>query len=171
MNIFILDRDPVLAAQMQCDKHVVKMPLESAQMLSTAHRELDEFYGFIPSDSPIYKATHKNHACTVWVQQSVENYNWLYKHFVALSAEYDHRYYKLHKSWLVLREILSNPPHLIPECPMTPFAQAMPDEYKDDDPVVAYQNYYLSEKRSMLKYRKRLMPLWVEDAIGDDRVW
>ena len=81
MNIFILDRDPAIAARMQCDKHVVKMPLECAQMLSTAHRELDTFPSSIAHDSSIYRSTHKHHPCNRWLRQSAANYHWLYDHF------------------------------------------------------------------------------------------
>ena len=86
MNIFILDEDPVQAARMQCDKHVVKMPLESAQMLSVAHRVLD--YDTLPTDSKIYKIAHEHHPCTRWVMKSFDNYMWLWNHFKALASEY-----------------------------------------------------------------------------------
>ena len=73
MNLFYLDRDPVEAARMQCDRHVVKMILETAQMLSTAHIELD-------GKQVAYKATHKNHPSTVWVRSSSLAYNWTWRH-------------------------------------------------------------------------------------------
>lgn len=164
MNIFILDLDPTLAAQMQCDKHVVKMPLECAQMLSTAHHVC----GSPCHDSsslPFYKLAFKNHPCSIWVRQSAANYHWLYDHFEALCAEYSYRYYKLHMSWFKLSAALKSPPSRIPDCDMTPFAQAMPDEYKHDDPVVAYRRFYIADKRDFLDYRKRQRPAWLEDAI------
>ena len=82
MNIFVLDTDPTIAAQMQCDKHVVKMPLECAQMLSTVHRH----YG--SDDFQLYKSTHKHHPCTLWAASSRANYAWLFDHFRALNDEY-----------------------------------------------------------------------------------
>ena len=82
MNIFYLDRNPVIAAQMMCDKHVVKMILESAQMLSTAHRVLDG--DDRANETGLYKMAHKNHPSTIWVRASSENYRWLWKHFDAL---------------------------------------------------------------------------------------
>lgn len=167
MNIFVLDLDPTLAAQMQCDKHVVKMPLECAQMLSTAHRELDTFPSSIAHDSSIYRSTHKHHPCNRWLRQSAANYHWLYDHFEALCAEYSYRYYKLHMSWFKLSAALKSPPSRIPDCEMTPFAQAMPDEYKHDDPVVAYRRFYIADKRDFLDYRKRQRPAWLEDAIDE----
>ena len=89
MNIFYLARDPEIAAQMMCDKHVVKMILESAQMLSTAHRVLDgDEYA---NSHGLYKMAHKNHPSTIWVRSSVKNYMWLYDHMIALMNEYTHR--------------------------------------------------------------------------------
>ena len=115
MNIFILDEDPVRAAQLQCDKHIVKMPLESAQMLSTVHRMLDGTETRRPSksgktmvkyweldeprESILYKAVHYTHPCTVWSMESVANYNWHYEHFVALHDEFVYRYGKTHGSF------------------------------------------------------------------------
>ena len=86
MNIFILDEDPVVAAQAQCDKHVVKMVLESAQMLSTTHRLLGE------NHQVFYKTVHKNHPCTVWTRRSSGNYLWHLEHWTALCDEYRHLY-------------------------------------------------------------------------------
>ena len=70
MNIFYLDKNPDLSAQLHCDKHVVKMILEYAQMLSTAHRVLD-------NSQDVYKIAHKNHPCTIWVRENKSNYKWL----------------------------------------------------------------------------------------------
>ena len=96
MNIFYLDRDPVVAAKMHCDKHVVKMILESAQMLSTAHRVLDgDEYA---DERGLYKMAHKNHPSTIWVRTSTDNYMWLNRLFGALCKEYTYRYNKQHSS-------------------------------------------------------------------------
>ena len=165
MNIFILDRDPAIAARMQCDKHVVKMPLESAQMLSTAHHvcgspSLDS------SALPFYKLAFKNHPCSIWVRESRANYMWLYNHFKALCAEYKFRYFRDHMSWLKLSDALASPPTGVPaDDVLTPFAQAMPDEYKNPDAVLAYRQYYVGEKYRLLNYRNRRRPLWIEEAI------
>lgn len=155
MNIFVLDRDPVIAAQMQCDKHVVKMILESAQMLSTVHRQ----YG--NDDVQLYKSTHKHHPCTLWAAASRSNYRWLYDHFRALNDEYFYRYYRGHLSWTKLSNVLADPPAAMRDEDATPFAQAMPDEYKHDDPVVAYRAYYRNEKADLLTYTKRERPSWL----------
>ena len=110
MNIFYLDRDPVIAAQMMCDKHVVKMILESAQMLSTAHRVLD---GDEYADRRgLYKLAHKNHPSTIWVRSSLENYTWLYDHMVALMEEYTYRYGKHHATERLLAPLFKSPKNM-----------------------------------------------------------
>ena len=156
MNIFILDPDPVIAAQMQCDKHVVKMPLECAQMLSAVHHIYDS-----DNVDEMYKVTHRNHPCTRWAAQSRANYMWLFDHFRALNDEYCRRYFKNHKSWLTLHDVLSTPPATMIDVEPTPFAQAMPDEYKHDDAVVAYRAYYTHEKAPILAYTRREPPNWL----------
>ena len=98
MNIFVLSEDPVQAAQWQCDKHVVKMIIESAQMLSSAVVR--------HGGECIYKPTHKHHPCTIWAGDSHENWSWLYRHFVALSLEYEARYKKQHLSYKKMTEWL-----------------------------------------------------------------
>jgi len=155
MNIFVLDYCPTVAAQMQCDKHVVKMPLECAQMLSTVHRA----YG--SDDVVLYKSTHKHHPCTLWAAQTRANYYWLYDHFKALSDEYTHRYFKTHLSWSKLCDVVAHPPAQMRNDGLTQFAQAMPDEYKRDDAVSAYRAYYINEKAKILTYTRRDKPNWL----------
>lgn len=153
MNIFILDIDPGLAAQFHADKHVVKMILESAQLLSTAHYALD---GVVRD----YKPTHINHPCSIWTRQTTSNYTWLYSLFKELSAEYTRRYGKEHKSWATLKDVLRVAPRSILRDTMTPFALAMPDKYKSGNPVTSYRNYYKGEKQNMLTY-KTTTPYWL----------
>jgi hypothetical protein len=147
MNIFILDEDPVRAAQMLCDKHVVKMCLETAQMLSTI------------SGGP-YKPTHANHPCTVWAKYSRSNYLWLYYHGMAIAEEYEFRYAKEHKCKAVIHSLFEIPEKIpgIGTGP-TPFAQAMPDQYKNTNAVDAYRDYYMS-KLAFLEWTKRETPEW-----------
>ena len=158
MNIFYLDRDPIIAAQMSCDKHVVKMILESAQMLSTAHRVCD---GDEYADKMgLYKMAHKNHPSTIWVRSSEDNYDWLWQHMCALMKEYTYRYGKTHATSR-LRDALLRPPKNIslsdaggdpPQC--------MPDYCKGEDTVLAYQNYYILEKSGFAKWTKREAPVF-----------
>ena len=158
MNIFYFDKCPVKSAEAQPDKMLVKMPLETAQMLCTAHRVLD---GDDYADSVgLYKTAYKNHPCTVWARQSSGNYEWLYTHFLALGMEYTYRYGKQHASITKLAKPLMQFPKNIHQGDMTPLAQAMPDEYKDDDPIVAYRNYVIHEKHYAQWNKNREQPIW-----------
>ena len=140
MNIFYLDECPVKAAQVQYNKHVVKMILESAQMLCTAHH----VYGN-PNNVP-YKQAHLNHPSTIWTRENSLHYDWLYEHMLALGNEYTKRYGKKHLSITKCKIPLANQPENIPheECEQPP--QCMPDEYKDKCSIKAYWNYYIGEK-------------------------
>lgn len=157
MNIFALDNDPREAARMQCDKHVVKMVLETAQMLSTVHH----IHG--SASEHLYRPTHRNHPCTLWAAENTANYRWLHHHFRALATEYEWRYIKRHKSWLKLHILLDNaPPTMDIAEDITPFARAMPEQYKYfDDPVDSYRMYYAVEKAHILQYTRREMPRWL----------
>ncbi len=143
MNIFYLHRNPVAAAKVQYNKHVVKMILESAQMLCTAHHH----YG--NGDNVPYRKAHYNHPSTKWVRESDEHYNWLFDHMVALGHEYTKRYGKTHltinKCFLPLYRV----PEGIPSNGFTPPPQCMPDEYKDESTTKAYWNYYIGEKHTV----------------------
>jgi len=143
MNIFYLDKDPVKAAQAQYNKHVVKMILESAQMLCTAHH----VYGN-PDDVP-YKQAHLNHPSTIWVRENSLHYDWLYEHMIALGNEYTKRYGKQHLSITKCKIPLSNQPENIPHEEFEQPPQCMPDEFKDECSVQAYWNYYIGEKHTV----------------------
>lgn len=152
MNIFVLDRDPVVAARMLCDQHVIKMLLESAQMLCSAFEK----------DTAPYKRTHYNHPCSVWVRTSISNYMWLFEHATALSEEFNFRYNKRHKSSFVVTWCGKNYKMIsFPEKKLTNFVLAMPDVYKTNDVVESYRNYYINEKAAFAKWAKgRPPPLW-----------
>ena len=149
MNIFYLDEDPKLAAIYQYNKHVVKMILESAQMLCTAHH----VYG--NTDDVPYKQAHLNHPSTIWCRKSIPNYMWLYNHMIALGDEYTKRYGKKHLSITKCKEFLSVAPQEINKyASFTQPPQAMPDEYKDKCSVQAYWNYYIGEKHIVANKNK-----------------
>lgn len=154
MNIFVLDNDPQTAAIYHTDKHVVKMILESAQIMSTNLRLFDINIG--------YKITHINHPCTVWARQSLSNWLWLGSLAYYLNEEYKYRFNHTenHKSFDI---ILTLPwPICIPNIGLTPFAQAMPEEYRDEyNAVKAYRNYYINEKNNLFKWSKRPIPNWI----------
>ena len=168
MNIFVLDRNPVLAAMMQCDKHVVKMVLESAQMLSTAHRLLDGDNCIAPDK--LYKVAHAKHPCTLWVMESIANYHWLYNHFIALCDEYTFRYGKKHLCDLKLSGILKYQPTNIPLGTLTEFRLAMGTnpECKFDDPVRSYRAYYKTKQKNFkMVWTKRETPDWFLTTYGE----
>lgn len=165
MNIFFLSNDAYEAAKMQADKHVVKMILESAQMLSTAHRIIDGNEKFeLPDDRDelFYKATHRNHPSAVWCRTSVENYNWLVDHFDGLLKEYTHRYEKEHKSGRLLYQ-LQSPPLNLEEWDWTQPPCCMPDEFKTDSYVDSYREYYRKAKSHLHKWTKREPPDWIKE--------
>ena len=165
MNIFILDESPIISAQMQCDKHIVKMPLETAQMLcSVWHR-----YG--QGMNVPYKEAHRNHPCTLWAGNDGANYDWLWQHGMELCFEYTRRYNKIHKCQQVIMDIRETDWGTLQYKPMerTPHPQCMPDEYKEQDgffspevaSVRAYRKYYVNDKKDIAKWEKsRPMPDW-----------
>lgn len=151
MNIFVLDRDPQTCAKYHCDKHVVKMILETAQLLCGAHH-------MTGSTAP-YKLSHKNHPCSIWVRQSKNNYRWLVELGLSLCAEYTERYGKIHKSEEIIKWCVHNMPDL-PEESMTEFACAMPDACQIyTDPVLNYREYYRQEKASFATWKTQV-PEW-----------
>ena len=151
MNLFAVDTDPKIAAQQLCDKHVVKMILESAQMLCSV---------FPNGDAP-YRRAFYNHPCTKWARESAENYEWLLDHAYAMCQEYTRRYVKVHKSLDAISWCGSNYHKLnIPRKGLTKFAQAMPEQYKNSCGVTAYRSYYNGEKAYFAKWSKRETPSW-----------
>lgn len=153
MNIFILDNNIKKCAQYHCDQHVVKMILESVQMLCTALNK--------KGMSTPYKSTHVSHPCVLWVEHSFNNFCWLKQLTVELNSEYRFRFQKDcdHKSMSVLPDIAD---YRYDSCGLTEFAQAMPDEYKvPGDAVAAYRQFYLGEKMAFAKWTKRKPPPWV----------
>lgn len=153
MNIFVLDEDIALCAQYHMDKHIVKMPLETAQMLSTAVKYYD------PEVEGIYKPTHLSHPCSVWARTTRSNFLWLCELGLQLCTEFDYRYHKTHACEQII-EICRAYDDLIPEGPITPFAQAMPNRYKNENAVTAYRNYYIHEKAHIASWRNGNVPYW-----------
>lgn len=163
MNIFFLDLDPELCARYHCDKHVVKMILESCQLLYTCHWTITggktpPYLSSTPNGTG-YKPTHPKHPCNIWLRESLDNYLWLLRLANALVDEYHYRYGgKTHKceehlEWLsmVYPEGLESRGITSPRC-------AMPDEYKQPNAVDAYRAYYIGAKQKLLQYRKRPKP-------------
>ena len=187
MNLFVLSECPVESAEMMCDKHIPKMIVEAAQMLSTAHRMVDGYVQKKPSksgkrivngyvhpnsnlDGVLYNAVHHQHPCTVWTRESKANYEWHYKHFLALCSEFKHRFGKQHLTEQKLAEVLKTPPINISNTTLTEFPQAMkayPECMVEGNAVQAYRNYYHVSK-SFAKWEKgRPAPSWWEGFKGE----
>ena len=164
MNIFYLHENPKICAEMHLDKHCVKMLVEYAQIMSTAHRELDIISKNSLMDVTLYKSTHKNHPTNVWVQQSKENYEWLYEMWCCLHKEFQIRYGKDHMSFVKLKGILREVPENIPDAPFTQPLQAMPDDVKNIDSITAYRDYYIKYKKSFATW-KTTTPKWFAEAV------
>ena len=191
MNIFYLNNDPKICAEMHLDKHVVKMILEYAQLLSTAHRVIDGTIDIgrsasgrkktiyrLPDgrDNTLYSATHVNHPSAVWVRYSDKNYTWLVCLLNELCKEYTHRYGKIHKCERDgLVKVLKQLPKNIQIKNFTEPTPAMPDDVKvlrevatdrfEIDSIKSYHKYYIHNKVHIAKWTKREMPLWYSEGI------
>ncbi|MFT5115143.1 MAG: hypothetical protein ACI8P9_004487 [Parasphingorhabdus sp.] len=155
LNIFLLDHDIERCAQYHCDQHVVKMILESVQILCTSLNKME-------LKTP-YRSTHNNHPCVLWVGDSYDNFLWLKDLTLFLNDEYLHRFEKQnnHRSIDVLESISG---YRYRRRGLTPFAQAMPGEYKiAGDPVAAYRRFYIAEKLSFARWTRRDKPEWIVD--------
>ncbi len=106
-----------------------------------------------------YRATHKNHPCTLWTGKSKENWDWLIKHGMALCGEYTKRYGKVHKSQQHIEWCAMLPINL-PHTGLTPFAQAMPIKYRNDCVVRAYRAYYHGEKAGFATWKTKIPHWW-----------
>jgi len=165
MNIFVLDENPVTAAQCMDDVRVPKMCVESAQMMASAlrrHGATDEQMPLTKAGRP-YLGGYKNHPCTRWAGDSGANFRWLAQHALALCLEYSMRFGKQHACHEPIG-IMYALHGIIPHDELTTFAQAMPDEYKDDDAVKAYRSYYKSKQYSKggVRYVRTDVPTWWE---------
>lgn len=172
MNIFVVDTDPVESARSLFDKHIVKMPLETAQMLSTNHRVLDGRETRTPKNRKtfvfddhrediLYKSTMMNHPCTVWARTTLGNYKWLCIHGIELCLEYTRRYKKTHASQKVIQWCIDNEPKNIPKMEeLTRFALAMPEEYREENVTNSYRKYYFFAKKNIASWKHSKIPFW-----------
>ena len=161
MNIFFLDDDIKKCAQYHCDKHVVKMILETAQLLCGVHHMTPQVAPQVP-----YKLSHKNHPCAIWARESLTNYLVLCELGLELCYEYTYRYGKRHKSQDVIEWCVINKPS-IQDIGYTKPPKAMPDEYKVDSVVESYRNYYRGAKASFAVWKNREKPFWFEEKVLD----
>jgi len=160
MNVFILAKDPVISAQYHCDKHIVKMPLETAQMLCTIIDIWTEGTIQVP-----YKPTHRNHPCTKWGSISYKNFRQLIEIGRALCKEYTYRYNKRHKCEDVINQCAHIGSWVVPSnvkrASATAPPQCMPDEYKSRSVVTAYRNYYIGDKSHLFNWTNRNQPKFI----------
>ena len=152
MNIFILDDDMYKSAEYLVNKHVVKMITEHNQLLCSVFYYTD----FIPDE--IYKLSHKNHPHSIWARSSLSNWIWLRDYTLEICKEYTYRYGKIHKGEHVCKS-LPNPN--IKDIGLLKFPQCMPDEYKNDNVVKAYRNYYNEDKQHIFQWYRRNIPPWI----------
>ena len=158
MNIFVLDLNTELCARYHCDQHVVKMILESAQIVCTALNKR----GFITP----YRSTHVKHPCVLWAETSFSNLEWLKRLARALNREYRYRYRKFedHGSIAVIDQIAGMQYESIGR---TEFPQAMPEKYRvPGDPVQAYRNFYIEEKLKFARWTRRRRPSWIKELLS-----
>lgn len=190
MNIFYLDPDPKICAEMHLDKHVVKMIIEYAQLMSTAHRVLDgEEYTDLTAngrrikrwrldderEDQLMKASHINHPSGIWCRDNQKNYIWLYSMWYELLKEYTYRYGKQH-ACARLVETLAEWPMNIARGEFYPPTPAMPPEVKilsanpiagrKYDVLKSYHNYYIQNKAHFAKWTKREIPMWFKQGIN-----
>lgn len=166
MNLFLLDASPVMCAAYHCDKHVVKMVLETAQILCSAHWLCDEDIG-----PGWYRPTHLHHPIVQWAAHEALAYDFTYVMFKALAAEYEYRYGREHLSWTKFGDILNVRPHYIPEreSVVNWFPLCMPPQYWPTGKqnvslataVKAYRAYYRGEKQRMFQWTGRGIPRWI----------
>ena len=170
MNIFVTDPSPQISAQVLPDKHVVKMPLETCQMLSIVCSDkwghgYGQLHRINGEPYKTEKGAFRNHPCTIWANESIINTWWLVAHGISLCAEYTHRYGKVHSCEKTILEAGSIIPLHKPTTPSS-FTRAMPDEYKLDtsiDTFTAYKNYIRSKPWAASNYLRdpSRQPDWI----------
>jgi hypothetical protein len=161
MNLFILDRDPITSAKMNCDKHVCKIILEAVQMMSLAHIEHGTTTCMLSTGlTDLYNArTHRNNHVSKWVRETTQNYHWTAQHGLTLCEEYTNRYGKRHKCQDLMEWCATHLPPL-PSTGLTNFRQAVADDCYHTDPVIAYHVYYVKYKRYFAKWKLGNTPTW-----------
>lgn len=151
MNIFVLSMNTKQCAKWHCDKHITKMSLESTQLLCTAVN--------ISGGSSPYKTAHRNHPCAIWARATRSNFLWLAELGYELCEEYARRYGRAHKCIEIIDTCVLAA-NVVPEGPLTTFAQAMPDEYKNNDVTEAYKAYYIGAKADIATWSHSQKPDW-----------
>lgn len=158
MNIFVLHEDPRIAAQMACDQHVVKMPTETAQMLSIVWQDQPVRPHLVYAPTKL----HVKHPCTLWIGASTGNYAWAVEHGIALCEEHGYRYpdNPVHAAWAVI-DALRQPPASVPSGPRSAFARVVPPDCLRPDAIDAYRAAYTFHKSKFARWlHRRSPPYW-----------
>lgn len=173
MNIFVLSTNPDKAAKYHCDKHVVKMTLESTQMLAAAAIANEAPEARLPKNKAgkPYRATHTRHPCTLWAGRSRDNYLWLHQLLVGLCSEYRERYGKIHSCESTLAASYRCAKY-IPSGSLEPFAIAISQDsgcrqiagFDKLSAVAKYRTYYLVDKAYFAKWRTKV-PAWYKKGL------
>jgi len=172
MNIFILSKNPRKSARWLCDQHLIKMIIEGCQMLYIAIwvcSDMNPCLDNAPLNSNNIRGFKRpkmfiNHPCSIWVRESVANYNWLCEHTHEMCIEYEKRYHKKHKLTEHVLWLMNNTPRNIPSKQLTPFALAMPEIYKKyNDPIQCYRAYYMDEKIKFAVWWYSEIPWWYKE--------
>jgi hypothetical protein len=164
MNLFILSENKQRSAIYHTDRHIVKMPTETAQMLSFAYHHPELWGGNVPSYIMAFSKTHDLHPCSKWMRESVQNWLYTAQFGMALYEEYQFRFNKPDKhqrAKMIFQFALDNPPSL-PDTGLTRFAEAMDECYKvHQSPILNYRNYYTQAKNHLFNWKNRKKPYWI----------
>lgn len=175
MNIFVLDANPAESAKQHCDKHVVKMHTECVQMLVSVLQRYGIKHDVRTKAGTIHKGGYANHPCTRWTGDSFDNFFWVIEYAEALVAEHTHRYGTVPFTATQIRKVVEVADEVhnamvfedVADAGLTPFALAMPDEYKTDDAVESYRDYYIGAKSDIATWGKnRPAPEWYSEAFS-----
>jgi hypothetical protein len=157
LNIFLLHENPIENSKMLCNKHICKMLIEEVQILCNCFDQLE-----VP-----YRRTHYNHPCSIWARESLDNFEWLKIYASELCKEYTYRYKKIHKCEQVINNL--NKPKL-KSIGLTKFKLAMPEQYKCDDIIKSYQQYYINEKLRFCKWPIERIPQFIIDHCNQQNI-
>lgn len=163
MNLFILDTNPTLSAIYHTDRHVVKMPTETAQMISFVYHDKNYWQKDIPEFIMGFSKTHYKHPCSIWIRESLSNFIYACKFGLELYNEYQYRYQKPDKhsrAKSIFDFAIKNPPN-IPDKGLTQFAKAMDNQYICPCAIESYRNYYRNGKTHLHNWKNRNKPQWI----------
>jgi hypothetical protein len=175
MNIFVLDKDANNCAKYLCNAHLNKMVVEHSQMLANCFLLDTLKYAPKTQKGTVRKHSYYNHPVSIWLRQSIGNFKWVWYYTIKILEEREYRGFKPHFCEDFIKQCALQKPDNIEKNldELTPFVLAMPDQYKNTDPVQAYRDYYIHDKiynksgKFMLKYTNRELPEWFPQDLKD----